>query len=207
MRSWWTRSSAPTSDQDDEAASPAASLSIDRGRIVQQGTASSLATTPGSAFVANFTGAVVFTGIARAAPDGLTIVALDGGGEVSATASGPSTGPVAVSVYPWEIVSGVSGLLRARRRDPRSRGITRRGAITPNGWLPDALHGGTATQRIRVAALTSTHQGPANGSPPRQRTIEKTHPTGNRSRPADRETLDPPQGKGQEKDVERKSAL
>jgi hypothetical protein len=38
-------------------------------------------------------------------------------------------------------------------------------------------------------------------------TIEKTHPTGNRSRPADRETLDPPQGKGQEKDVERKSAL
>lgn len=38
MQSWWTRSSAPTSDQDDEAASPAASLSIDRGRIVQQGT-------------------------------------------------------------------------------------------------------------------------------------------------------------------------
>ncbi len=104
MRSWWTRSSAPTSDQDDEAASPAASLSIDRGRIVQQGTASSLATMPGSAFVANFTGAVVLTGIARAAPDGLTIVALDGGGEVSATASGPSTCPVAVSVYPWEIV-------------------------------------------------------------------------------------------------------
>jgi molybdate transport system ATP-binding protein len=98
MRSWWTRSSAPTSDQDDEAASPAASLWIDRGRIVRQGTASSLATSPGSAFVANFTGAVVLTGIARAAADGLTIVALDGGGEVSATASGPSTGPVAVSV-------------------------------------------------------------------------------------------------------------
>ena len=46
----------------------------------------------------------MLTGIARAAPDGLTIVALDGGGEVSATASGPSTGPVAVSFYPWEIV-------------------------------------------------------------------------------------------------------
>jgi molybdate transport system ATP-binding protein len=77
---------------------------IDRGRIVQQGTPSSLAATPGSAFVANFTGAVVLTGIARAAPDGLTTVALDGGGEVSATATGPHTGPVAVSVYPWEIV-------------------------------------------------------------------------------------------------------
>ena len=59
---------------------------------------------PGSAFVANFTGAVVLTGIARVSPDGLTIVALDGGGEVSATATGPNTGPVVVSVYPWEIV-------------------------------------------------------------------------------------------------------
>lgn len=77
---------------------------IDRGRIVQQGTPSSLAATPRSAFVANFTGAVVLTGIARAAPDGLTMVALDGGGEVSATATDANGGPVAVSVYPWEIV-------------------------------------------------------------------------------------------------------
>ena len=77
---------------------------IDRGRVVQQGTASSLAAAPGSAFVANFTGAVVLTGIARPAADGLTTVALDGGGEVSTAAAGPSTGPVAVSVYPWEIV-------------------------------------------------------------------------------------------------------
>jgi molybdate transport system ATP-binding protein len=77
---------------------------IDSGRIVQQGTASSLAATPGTAFVANFAGAVVLTGIARPAADGLTTVALDGGGEVSATATGPGTGPVAVSVYPWEIV-------------------------------------------------------------------------------------------------------
>jgi molybdate transport system ATP-binding protein len=77
---------------------------IDRGRIVQQGTASSLAATPGTAFVADFAGAVVLTGVARPAADGLTTVALDGGGEVSATATGPGTGPVAISVYPWEIV-------------------------------------------------------------------------------------------------------
>jgi molybdate transport system ATP-binding protein len=77
---------------------------VDRGRIVQQGTASSLAAAPGTTFVANFAGAVVLTGIARPAADGLTTVALDGGGEVSATATGPGAGPVAVSVYPWEIV-------------------------------------------------------------------------------------------------------
>lgn len=77
---------------------------MDRGHIVQQGTASSLAAAPGTAFVANFAGAVVLTGIARPAADGLTTVALDGGGEVSAAATGPYTGPAAVSVYPWEIV-------------------------------------------------------------------------------------------------------
>jgi molybdate transport system ATP-binding protein len=77
---------------------------IDRGRVVQRGTASSLAATPASAFVADFTGAVVLTGIARRATDGMTAVALDGGGEVSTTAASPHTGPVAVSVYPWEIV-------------------------------------------------------------------------------------------------------
>jgi molybdate transport system ATP-binding protein len=38
---------------------------IDGGRIVQQGTAGELAATPGSAFVADFTGAVVLTGVAR----------------------------------------------------------------------------------------------------------------------------------------------
>jgi molybdate transport system ATP-binding protein len=77
---------------------------IDRGRVVQQGTASSLAAAPGSTFVANFAGAAVLTGIARPAADGLTTVALDGGGEVSSTATSPHTGPIAVSVYPWEIV-------------------------------------------------------------------------------------------------------
>ncbi len=44
---------------------------IDAGRIVQEGTASELATAPGSAFVADFTGAVVLTGQARPGPDGL----------------------------------------------------------------------------------------------------------------------------------------
>jgi molybdate transport system ATP-binding protein len=74
---------------------------IDRGQVVQQGTPSELAATPRSAFVADFTGAVVLTGTARARPDGLTEVALDGGGSITSTDAGE--GSVAVSVYPWEI--------------------------------------------------------------------------------------------------------
>jgi molybdate transport system ATP-binding protein len=74
---------------------------IDAGRVVQEGTPSELAAAPRSAFVADFTGAVVLTGTARGGPDGLTHVQLDGGGAVTSTDRGE--GPVAVSVYPWEI--------------------------------------------------------------------------------------------------------
>jgi molybdate transport system ATP-binding protein len=74
---------------------------IDAGRIVQEGTPSELAAAPHSAFVADFTGAVVLTGTARAAADGLTHVELDGGGKVVSVDA--AEGPVAVSVYPWEI--------------------------------------------------------------------------------------------------------
>src|SRR6185436_4436610 len=42
-----------------------------------------LAAAPASAFVADFTGAVVLTGTAAPADDGLTRIALDGGGEVT----------------------------------------------------------------------------------------------------------------------------
>jgi molybdate transport system ATP-binding protein len=74
---------------------------MDRGRIIQSGTASELAAAPASAFVADFTGAVVLTGTARSASDELTLVELDGGGTVTTTDGG--SGRVAVSVYPWEI--------------------------------------------------------------------------------------------------------
>jgi molybdate transport system ATP-binding protein len=74
---------------------------MDGGRVVQEGTASALAAAPASAFVADFTGAVVLTGEARRGDSGMTIVELDGGGEVAALEGEP--GAVAVSVYPWEI--------------------------------------------------------------------------------------------------------
>jgi molybdate transport system ATP-binding protein len=74
---------------------------IDAGRVVQEGTPSELAATPHSAFVADFTGAVVLSGVAGEGPDGLTRVTLDGGGEAISTDR--AAGRVAVSIYPWEI--------------------------------------------------------------------------------------------------------
>lgn len=74
---------------------------VDQGRVIQCGTATELAASPATAFVADFTGAVVLTGTARAAAGELTIVDLDGGGIASSTDSG--SGRVALSVYPWEI--------------------------------------------------------------------------------------------------------
>ena len=74
---------------------------IDAGRIVQTGTPSELAAAPASAFVADFTGAVVLTGTARSGERGLTVVELDGGGVVSSTDE--VRGRVAATVHPWEI--------------------------------------------------------------------------------------------------------
>jgi molybdate transport system ATP-binding protein len=74
---------------------------IDAGRVVQEGTPSELAAAPRSAFVADFTGAVVLSGRARPGADGLTHVELDGGGEV--VSPDVAEGEVGVSVYPWEI--------------------------------------------------------------------------------------------------------
>ncbi|MEA2142354.1 MAG: molybdate transport system ATP-binding protein [Solirubrobacteraceae bacterium] len=80
---------------------------IDGGRIVQEGTAGELAASPASAFVADFTGAVVLTGIAHAGPGDVTVVELDGGGV--ATSTDRRTGPVALSVHPWEIALEPAG--------------------------------------------------------------------------------------------------
>ena len=74
---------------------------LDGGRILQRGAASQLAAEPASPFVADFTGAVVLTGVAHPAAGDVTRIELDGGGTV--TALDRATGPVAVSVYPWEI--------------------------------------------------------------------------------------------------------
>jgi molybdate transport system ATP-binding protein len=77
---------------------------IDQGTIIQRGSASELAAMPANAFVADFAGAIVLTGVARGAggtDTALNAVELDGGGVVSTTDAG--SGPVALSLYPWEI--------------------------------------------------------------------------------------------------------
>ncbi len=80
---------------------------IDGGRVVQRGSAADLAAAPASAFVADLTGAVVLTGIARPGERGVTLVDLDGGGIVASLQ--PGAGPVAVSVHPWEIALAAPG--------------------------------------------------------------------------------------------------
>jgi molybdate transport system ATP-binding protein len=80
---------------------------IDAGRIVQRGSASALAAAPASSFVADLTGAVVLRGHARTDAGGLARIALDGGGEVTATAQ--ARGEVAVAVHPWEIELAPAG--------------------------------------------------------------------------------------------------
>lgn len=99
---------------------------VDAGRLVQRGPAAELAATPASAFVADFTGAVVLTGTARAGADGLTHVELDGGGEIAS--SDVRTGAVAVTVYPWEIALGPAGAERTgsaqNRLDARVVSVT-----------------------------------------------------------------------------------
>ncbi len=76
---------------------------IDAGSIVQRGTATELAAKPRSPFVADFTGAVVVTGQARAGDDGLTVVDLDAGAGTVSSAEPHRGGRVALSIYPWEI--------------------------------------------------------------------------------------------------------
>ena len=102
---------------------------IVEGRVVQEGRGEELAARPASAFVADFTGAVVLTGSARAGAGGLTLVDLDGGGTVTSTDRG--AGPVAVTVYPWEI------------------------ALEPPGAHP----GGSARNRVPVAVESVTPLG------------------------------------------------
>jgi molybdate transport system ATP-binding protein len=75
---------------------------LDEGAMVQLGPPAELSARPASAFVADFTGALVLTGVAAPGPDGLTVVALDGGGSIVSTDT--ATGPVGASLYPWEIV-------------------------------------------------------------------------------------------------------
>jgi molybdate transport system ATP-binding protein len=85
----------------EEAAALAGELVvIDAGREAQRGSAAAISAAPASAFVADFSGAVVLRGEASAEGD-LTVVRLPGGPEVRS--ADRARGPVSLSVFPWEI--------------------------------------------------------------------------------------------------------
>ncbi|HEY8583682.1 MAG TPA: ABC transporter ATP-binding protein [Capillimicrobium sp.] len=99
---------------------------LDRGRVVQRGSASELAAAPASAFVAGLTGAVVLTGTAEPGAGGRTRVALDGGGGV--LSDDRARGRVAVRVFPWEIALEAPGPAGENRLAATVAGVTLLGA-------------------------------------------------------------------------------
>jgi molybdate transport system ATP-binding protein len=118
---------------------------LDRGRLAQRGTASELASSPSSGFVADFTGAVVLTGTAHPGDGGLTRVDLDGGGTLESTDA--ATGRVAASIHPWDIALGpVSGSAH-NRLHARVTTVTRLGNRTRVGLAaPQPLAAEITTQ-------------------------------------------------------------
>ena len=85
---------------------------LDDGHVVQRGTASELAARPTTAFVADFTGAVVLHGIAALDADATTLVTLAGGHQIRST--DVAEGPVAATIFPWEITIEPAGQAAAR---------------------------------------------------------------------------------------------
>jgi ABC-type sulfate/molybdate transport systems ATPase subunit len=76
---------------------------LDRGRLVQLGSASELRRSPQSAMVAALTGANVLRGIATRESGGSTI-RLSAGGQL--TSSTAADGPVEIAIQPWEVALG-----------------------------------------------------------------------------------------------------
>jgi molybdate transport system ATP-binding protein len=85
----------------DEAASLADRvLVMERGRFVQDGSASALLTHPATAFVAEFAGMNRLPGVASGRS-----VRLDGGEQVHV--ADPAAGPVAVLIAPWDVILSI----------------------------------------------------------------------------------------------------
>jgi molybdopterin-binding protein len=102
---------------------------LDAGRVVQRGTAAELAGSPASSFVAGFTGASVLPGIARRRDDGLTEVALAGGGAVVSVDD--LVGSVAAVVRPWDVSLAEPGAADDVSAQNRLRATVT--AVTPLG--------------------------------------------------------------------------
>ena len=109
------------------------------GQLVQMGSAADLVAAPTTPFVADFTGANLLTGRARATGDGLTEVMLADGSAIVSTDQ--LTGEVGAVIHPWEV-----GIARAMPLDSMQNHV--RGAI--ESLVPVANR-----MRIRVGPLTA----------------------------------------------------
>jgi molybdate transport system ATP-binding protein len=126
---------------------------MEAGHVTQRGSASELASSPATGFVADFTGSVVLTGLARPAASGLTEVELDGGGRVVST-DGANVERVAVSVHPWDIALGAGAGSAQNRLPARVVAVTRLGNRTRVGLAaPQALTAEVTTESAERLGL------------------------------------------------------
>jgi ABC-type Fe3+/spermidine/putrescine transport system ATPase subunit len=121
---------------------------MDRGRVVQRGSPAELSARPASSFVADFAGAVVIAGRATPEPGGLTRVELEGGGAVRSTDR--AEGPVAVTIYPWEISIELAGQPR-----PGTALNRLRAEITSLTTIGNRVRLGLAAPQTMVAEVTA----------------------------------------------------
>jgi molybdenum ABC transporter ATP-binding protein len=90
-----------THDFEDAASLADRIVVVDRGRIVQSGSAPDLIARPGGRFVAEFAGGNLLPGRARPIEHGLTEVTLEDGTRLRSTDE--AEGTVGLVVYPWEV--------------------------------------------------------------------------------------------------------
>jgi molybdenum ABC transporter ATP-binding protein len=109
------------------------------GRLIQSGSPAELVASPSSSFVADFTGANLLPGRARATGDGLTEVVLSDGSLIVSTDE--LTGEVGAVIHPWEI-----GIARAMPLDSMQNHL--HGAV--ESLVPVANR-----VRVRVGPLTA----------------------------------------------------
>ncbi|HET7580112.1 MAG TPA: ABC transporter ATP-binding protein [Bacillales bacterium] len=78
-------------------------LVMDRGHIIQEGTARELLTRPRSPFVADFSGTNFFSGEVLGSENGMSRVRLNESGKVFWSAQSAVEGSLSVMIYPWDI--------------------------------------------------------------------------------------------------------
>jgi molybdate transport system ATP-binding protein len=137
----------------DEAAVLADRIAVlDRGEIVQAGSPAEVSAGPRSPFVADLTGASVLEGEVSGSERGLTLVSVVGGGTVRSIDR--AAGPVAASVFPWEVSLEPPG---GRSRDSALNRLT--GTVTSVTPVGNRVRVGLAVPQPVTAEITARSVG------------------------------------------------